>query len=214
MTLPRATSRPIDIDGTCYRWMTTRRGGILHVTVQHDSGTGALLLAYLEPHALFRGGAAAWSFSRQARTVGPGLVRRLVGHAIANGWCPSELSTRPFEIATWSGEAIAGDTDGSPPKPGELLLRDIAIQAVGDLRFDLSMDAVWRRRLIESPAHERINVPAEFLGDASEARRHGLRFRAFNDGWTTEGAVVFGIESVEFSTVVMYTTNSPHWPHT
>jgi hypothetical protein len=74
------------------------------------------------------------------------------------------------------------------------------------------MDVVWRRRLMESPAHERIDVSPDFLGGASEARRHGLRFRAFNDGWTTAGAVVFGIESVEFPTVVMYTTNAPHWP--
>jgi hypothetical protein len=213
MTLPRSTSRIIEIEGTRYRWMTTRREGVLHVTVQHDSGAGSLLLAYLEPHALFRReGAAAWRFSRQARMVGPGLVRRLVGHAITNGWRPSELSTRPFVIATWSGEELTRVTDGSPPEPGEIALRDVAIRAVDDLRFDLSMDPVWRRRVIESPEQARLDLPDELVDEASGARGHGLRFRAFNDGWTTEGMVVFGIESVEFSTVVMYTTNAPDWP--
>jgi hypothetical protein len=40
-------------------------------------------------------------------------------------------------------------------------------------------------------------------------RECGLRFAAFNDGYTPCGFVVFGIESIDFPDVVMYTTNNP-----
>ncbi len=39
--------------------------------------------------------------------------------------------------------------------------------------------------------------------------QHGLRYAAFNDGMTEDGFIVFGIESIDFPDIVMYTTNNP-----
>ena len=42
MTLPKKGSRTIEIAGVRYRWMVSRREGILHIAAQHESGAGAL----------------------------------------------------------------------------------------------------------------------------------------------------------------------------
>jgi hypothetical protein len=193
--------------------MTSRRDGLLNVTVQHGSGGGSLLLAYLDPHALYRrGDRSTWSYSRQGRMVGPGLICRLINHALGNGWRADEHSQQPFEIAVWTAEDVAQGSGGSVPEPGEVHLREIATNAVSDLRFDLSLDPVWRKTLIAAAPKERYEIPPDFQGTPETARAHGLRFHVFNDGWTEDGLVVFGIESAEFPSVVMYTTNNPSWP--
>jgi hypothetical protein len=114
---------------------------------------------------------------------------------------------KPLLIYTWESEQIA---------PGKLIvaadevpLRDLAIEQVSDLRFDLSLDPVWRRTLFNAKPFERFELPTDYSALTDQVREYGLRFAVFNDGWTECGFVVFGIESIDFPEVVMYTTNNP-----
>lgn len=83
---------------------------------------------------------------------------------------------------------------------------------MSDLRFDLSLDPEWRVRLFHADAYVRFDIPPDYCGISDLAREHGLRFRAFLDGRTEDGVGVFGIESADFPSVVMYTTNYEGWP--
>jgi hypothetical protein len=91
-------------------------------------------------------------------------------------------------------------------------VREIAVEQVSDLRFDLSLDPEWRRTLFAAEVHQRFELPADYGAIGADSREHGLRYAVFNDGWTEDGSVVFGIESVDFPNVVMYTTNNPAYP--
>jgi hypothetical protein len=71
---------------------------------------------------------------------------------------------------------------------------------VGDLRYDVSVDVEWRRRLFHSSPGQRFAV--------DRPNEHGLQFAAFFDGWAG-GMWVIGIECVEFPYVLMHTFNGP-----
>jgi hypothetical protein len=83
-----------------------------------------------------------------------------------------------------------------------------------DLLGDVSLDPTWRQRLFAAEVGRRfpfseediLRLPAR-LRARIEADR--LRFACFNEGWTEDGFVVFGIESVEFPEIVAYSTNNP-----
>jgi hypothetical protein len=107
----------------------------------------------------------------------------------------------------WESDRIAPGI--AEPEDGAHRLRDVAEQEVSDLRFDLSLDPEWRRILFGATPHERIQIPTDHPALSQRVRDLGLHFAAFNDGWTDDGFVVFGISSVEFPDVVTYTTNNP-----
>lgn len=83
-----------------------------------------------------------------------------------------------------------------------------------DLVEDVSLDPIWRQRLFGAEVGRRFRFGDEDLARLParvrariEADR--LHFACFNDGWTEDGFVVFGIESVEFPEIVAYSTNNP-----
>ena len=161
--------------------------------------------AYLEPHWLYANrGDGTWQRTTQARAVSPKTVSKIIRHALGNGWTPSKPG-RLFQIAIWDAEQvepIGADLEGGVP------LRSIATEQVSELCFELSLDPSWRRALFAAPVGKRFEIPGDFyIRDGSPET--GLRFAAFNAGDTEDGFVVFGIESMEFPNVVMYTTNNP-----
>ena len=91
----------------------------------------------------------------------------------------------------------------------EKKLREIADEQVDNLRFDLSLDPEWRERLFNSPKDVKHPIEENFYGLSEESKRAGLRFAAFNEGWTEDGYVVFGIMSIDFPDIIEYTTNNP-----
>lgn len=83
-----------------------------------------------------------------------------------------------------------------------------------DLVHDVSLDTTWRQRLFTAEVGRRFPFDAEDVGRLSASLREfferlGLQFACFNDGWTEDGFVVFGLEAVEFPEVVAYSTNTP-----
>ena len=208
MTLPKKNSRTLTVDAARYRWLVSVHHGVLHLTVESADEPGQTLQAFFQPHDQFkRKNDGQWSFHRQGRTITPETVARIIRHGIANGWEPRSPGKKPIQFHAW-------DTDKVTPAPsreavGEVPLKDVAIDQVGNLRFDLSLDPQWRKTLFESPPLQRFLLPEDYLALSSRARQCGLRFAVFNDGWTDDGYVVFGIESVDFPDVVMYTTNNP-----
>lgn len=77
-------------------------------------------------------------------------------------------------------------------------LVEFAREVVGDLRYDVSVDVEWRRRLFHSRPGERFEVV--------RPNEHGLHFAAFFDGWSG-GMWVIGIECVEFPYALAHTFN-------
>jgi hypothetical protein len=80
-------------------------------------------------------------------------------------------------------------------------LKEVAREVVADLRYDVSVDVEWRRRLFGAEPRKRFDV--------RRPNDYGLRFAAFFDGWTPDGMWVIGIECSDFPDVVTYTTNGP-----
>ena len=207
MSLPTKRSRRIEVEDVAYRWLSTSRSGVLHLTVQLDGGEGQKLQAYFEPHRRYtqqKGG--RWERVSQSRSISPKVVKQVILHALKNGWRPREVGLPLFSIPIWDTDELAplGKTDG----PG-VPVKDIATEQISDLRFDLSLDPEWRRTLFSAPVHERFPLPADYFALSAESREHGLRYAVFNDGDTEDGFVVFGIESADFPEIVMYTTNNP-----
>jgi hypothetical protein len=83
-----------------------------------------------------------------------------------------------------------------------------------DLVEGVSLDPTWRRRLFDAEVGRRfplseediLRLPARLRGRIEADR---LRFACFNEGWTEDGFVVFGIGSVEFPDIVAYSTSNP-----
>ncbi len=111
------------------------------------------------------------------------------------GWNPGAKGGGAVNL--WEAERRFRVAD--PADPQEVRLAEFALEVVGDLRFDVSVDVGWRRRLFRSPPGERFDVPYE--------NEYGLHFAAFFDGWTSDRMWVIGIECVEFPHAVVYTTN-------
>jgi len=208
MTLPKKNTRTLTVDAANYRWLVSVHQGVLHLTVESADGPGQTLQAFFEPHDQFkRKHDGKWSFHRQGRSITPENVARIIRHGIANGWQPSSQGKKPIHIQTW-------DTDKVAPTPirtadDEVSLKDLAIDQVSELRFDVSLDSHWRKTLFAAPPLKRFPLPADYVALSDHVRKCELRFAVFNEGSTECGFVVFGIESVEFPDVVMYTTNNP-----
>ena len=208
MTLPRKNSRTLTIDSTKYRWLVSVHHGVLHLTVESDDDPGQILQAFFEPHDQFkRNENGNWSFHRQGRSITPETVARIIRHGLANGWQPASKGQKPIQFHTRDTEQIASEPIETASD--EVPLRDVAIDQVSDLRFDLSLDAHWRKTLFHAPVFQRFPLPDDYFALSNRVRECGLQFAVFNDGWTDCGFVVFGIESVDFPEVIMYTTNNP-----
>lgn len=83
-----------------------------------------------------------------------------------------------------------------------------------DLRFDVSLDEVWRKKLFNAPVGEKFTLSNEDLERLEQKLRtiiqvKDLNFTVFNDGWTDDGFVVFGFSCVEFPWLAVYSTNNP-----
>ena len=62
---------------------------------------------------------------------------------------------------------------------------------------------ITRQRLFDSQQGERFEVPVK--------NKHGLRFAAFFDGWTSDGyRWIIGIECTDFPDVLQFTFNGSH----
>jgi hypothetical protein len=208
MTLPRKKSRTLSVDDAQYRWLVSSHNGVIHLTVESDQVSGQILQAYLEPHDRFKQEAdGIWHRCSQGRAVTPDVVKRLIRHGLTNGWQPLTTGKKPLHIHSWETDCIA--PDHTPTAVGEVLLKDIAIEQVSELRYDLSLDPHWRKILFDAPPFKRYPLADDYVALSLEVREYGLKFAAFNDGWTENGFVVFGIESVDFPNVVMYTVNNP-----
>lgn len=207
MAMPGRGSRRITVDGEEYRWLARRREGRLRLVLEGADG-GRVLLCDLEPHDLFRRDGSGWKWARQQRAITSGLVAQIVRHARRNGWDPAAAAGGPMRIHTWETDRIA-PLDPRAVPTDEVALEDLAIAQVGALRFDLSLDPEWRARLFAADVGARLAIPVDYVGLTEAARARGLRFCVWNDGWTGDGLVVFGIGSVEFPRVEMYTTNDP-----
>jgi hypothetical protein len=88
-------------------------------------------------------------------------------------------------------------------------------EALDLLIFELGTDPEWRQRLFAAPQFAHVDVGTEYITrlDAqlgATVGSLGLRFFVFNDGYTEDGAVVFGFGAVEFPELTRYSTN---WPH-
>ena len=205
MTLPRRGSRILTHGERRYRWRVSTVEGQLQLVVHDDEDSGQVLLARFERHDRYqRTPEGDWSRVSQGRTITPEVVRRMIDHGLVNGWRPLE-SGPPIAVRTWASDEVAP----LPSRAGAgVAARDLAIEQIGDLRFDLSLDPDWRRILLNAEIGRRYPVPADYGPLRREVRALGLRFAVFNDGEIEDGWVVFGIESVDFPDVAMYTTNS------
>lgn len=86
---------------------------------------------------------------------------------------------------------------------------------LSDLMYEISLDPYWREKLFNAPVGERFTFSADDLKRFDrELRIHilvnNLKFTVFNDGWTSDGFVVFGFSCVEFPKLATYSTNNPN----
>lgn len=197
MGLPTKGSRSITIGDTTYCWVVSAHHGHLRLIVEHREHAGQRLVAWFHHHDSYvRDPAGQWHRVAQLRSIGPGLVRASITLALEQGWQPRKKGGGVFNL--WDAEyrfPVA-------PIPDELGVRivEFARDVVGDLRYDVSVDVEWRRRLFHSPRGDRFAV--------DRPNEHGLHFAAFFDGWA-DGMWVIGIECVEFPHVLMHTFNGP-----
>lgn len=82
------------------------------------------------------------------------------------------------------------------------------------LRFELSMDTAWRRRLFAATPGERFVLDGALLDDipptqAARIRDHGLQIAVWVDGHTDAGDVVFAFGSPEFPDQDRVSVNNP-----
>jgi hypothetical protein len=198
MGLPKKASRTITVGDVAYRWVvSTQQAGHLRVVVERRDDPGQRLVAWFHYHdAYARDPAGRWHRVGQGRGIGPGLVRAAIELGLEKGWKPDAKSGGAFDLwdAGWRFPVAA------PTDPRQVRLAEFANGVVGDLRYHVSVDIDWRRKLFNSTPGERFEVPYE--------NEHGLHFAAFFDGWAG-GMWVIGIECVEFPSVSMHTFNGP-----
>ena len=195
MGLPRKGSRSIIVDDTAYRWVVSAHQGYLRLIVVRRENSGQRLVAWLHHHDSFvRDPAGKWHRVAQLRSISPALVRAAITLALERGWLPGKKGGGVFDL--WDAE-YRFPTDPPGDERGVQLV-EFAREVVGDLRYDVSVDVEWRRRLFHSQPGQRFEV--------HRPNEYGLHFAAFFDGWAG-GMWVIGIECVEFPHVLMHTFN-------
>jgi len=208
MTLPQKKSRIIEVDGKKYRWLISKREGTIDLSVEADGYSGQLLQAFFEPHDSYqRKVGGRWQLVNQAVSVTPKVVKQVILYGLANCWMPHSPKKTCFYIYAAKTDEIIGDLPAL--SDGEFRVKDIAIEQVSNLRYDFSLDPEWRKKLFAAPFEQRFPLPPDYFALSQDVRNHGLLFSVFNAGWTNNGFIVFGIESVDFPDVQMYTFNNP-----
>lgn len=196
MGLPTKGSRSITLGDTAYRWVVSAHQGYLRLIVERREDPGQRLVAWFHHHDSYvRDPIGQWHRVAQLRSVGPALVRASITLALERGWQPGKKRGGTFDL--WDAEYRFPVT--APPNEKAVRLVEFAREVVGDLRYDVSVDEEWRRRLLHSTRGQRFEVPVP--------NESGLHFAAFFDGWTADGMWVIGIECVEFPYVLMHTFN-------
>lgn len=208
MTLPKKKSRNIEIDGIQYRYLISNKNDILSLSVEILENPRQLLQAFFTPHNSYKKDSAKkWKKSHQGVAITPKLVRKTIKYGLANGWNPSKKNTAVFELYTWEINSLI------PQLPtlnsDEKRVKDISIEQVSDLRFDLSLDPNWRKKLFNADVGKKFLLPSDYFSLSQEVKDCGLSFSVFNAGWTDYGFIIFAIESVEFPDVAMCTVNNP-----
>ncbi|HEX4607642.1 MAG TPA: hypothetical protein VH092_05490 [Urbifossiella sp.] len=195
MGLPRKGSRSISVGDAAYRWVVSAGPGHLRLTAEKRDDPGRRLLAWFHYHDSYaRDPAGRWHRVGQLRSIGPALVRATTTLALEKGWEPDAKGG----VFGLRDAEYCFPVPASPDERG-VRLAELAREVVGDLRFDVSVDVEWRRRLFHSTPGQRFEVP--------RPNEHGLHFAVFFDGWTADGMWVIGIECVEFPHVLMHTFN-------
>ena len=208
VALPKKNSHLITVDDIVFRWLVTFRSDVLHLTVDLEDSGGQLLQAVFEPHDGYVRSHTGWERKAQRRQIKPSTVRRIIEHASANGWTPTEKCSTPFRMWAWNVDQIVPCPNDLPDD--QVPIRDIASEQVCDLQFDLSLDSSWRETLFGADVGKPFPLPDDYFALSDKSRAHGLRYQVFNDGSADDwgGFIVFGIQSVDFPDVVAYTTNN------
>jgi len=194
MGLPTKGSRSIIVGATVHRWVVSSHQGYLRLIVERRQDPGQRLVAWFHHHDSYvRDPAGQWHRVVQLRSISPALVRATIALALERGWLPDKKGG-VFDL--WDAEYRFPIEP--PVEARGVQLVEFAREVVGDLRFDISVDGEWRRRLFHSQRGHRFEV--------SRPNEHGLHFSAFFDGWAG-GMWVIGIECVEFPHVLMHTFN-------
>jgi hypothetical protein len=196
MGLPTKGSRSITVGNTAYRWVVSADEGYLRLIVERRDDPGQRLVTWFHYHdSYIRDPAGQWHRVAQLRSISPAVVRASINVALGRGWLPGKKGGGVFDL--WDAE---DRFPVAPPANGlGVQLVEFARDVVGDLRYDVSVDVEWRRRLFHSQPGQRFEVP--------RPNEYGLHFAAFFDGWTSDGMWVIGIECVEFPYVLMHTIN-------
>jgi hypothetical protein len=196
MGLPTKGSRSITVADTAYRWVVSAHQGYLRLIVERREHSGRRLVAWFHHHDSFvRDPAGRWHRVAQLRNISPALVRASIMLALERGWQPTRKGGGVFDL--W--EAEHRFPVNPPADERSVQLVEFAREVVSDLRYDVSVDVEWRRRLFHSQPGQRFGV--------LRPNEHGLHFAAFLDGWTADGMWVIGIECVEFPHVLAHTFN-------
>ncbi|VEP14047.1 conserved hypothetical protein [Hyella patelloides LEGE 07179] len=208
MTLPKKKSRNIEIDGTKYRWLTSKRNDTIFLSIETQENPQQLLQAFFEPHNSYTKNLEnKWQKIKQGVSITPKLVRQVITHGLANGWKPNNNSKQVFYFHTWETDKIIPQL--ASLKPNEKRVKDIVIEQISDLRFDFSLDSQWRKKLFNAEVRQRFLSPSNYHAFSKKVKDCSLQFLVFNAGWTDYGFIILGIKSVEFPDIVMYTVNNP-----
>lgn len=195
MGLSTKGSRSIFVGDVAYRWVVSAHNGFLRLIVERREDPGQRLIAWFHHHDSYvRDPAGQWHRVAQLRSISPTLVRATIILALERGWQP-EKKGGVFDLS----DAEYRFPLPAPADERGVQLVEFAREVVGDLRYDVSVDVEWRRRLFHSQPGQRFDVP--------RPNEHGLHFAAFFDGWTSDRMWVIGIECVEFPQVIMHTFN-------
>lgn len=206
MTLPKKKSRNIEIDSVKYRWLISKHNDVLHLSVETEENPQQLLQAFFEPHDAYEKENYHWLKISQGVSITPKLVKNVVKHALANGWQPNQKSDRVFTIHSWQTDAMISLPSLDVEK---IRVKDIAIQQVSDLRFDLSLDSHWRKILFDAKVGKKFVLPNSYPVLSKKVRDLSLKFAVYNAGYTNYGFIVFAIASVDFPNVETFTVNNP-----
>lgn len=208
MTLPQKKTRIIEVNGKEYRWLISKRKATIELSIEAAQHSGQLMQVSFESHDSYKRDLEhKWQRVKQGVSITPKLVRQIIQHGLANGWQPNETKKPLFYIQIWKADEFIPELPELSDR--ELRLRDIAWEQVSDLRSDFSCDPKWRKQLFSAAYSQRFLLPKDYSALSAEVQSYDLKFAVFNDGWTEDGYVVFGIESVDFPDIVEYTFNNP-----
>lgn len=207
MTLPKKNSRQIEVEGEKYRWLVSKHGGVMNLSIESANFAGQLLQARFEPHDYYKSGKNGWQKTFQAVSITPKIVKQIIQIGLANGWKPYEIRKETIQIHRWQSDEFLPELPDYDN--GQIRLRDLADSQLDDLIFEISLDLKWRKILFEAEIQARFEIPDDYFAITDEIKKCGFRFAVFNDGWTEGGWVVFGFESIDFPNLTRYSTNNP-----